>query len=549
MLRSEEPKGISARPAKVFARSSESGPTLPNVNLVIVHCHFRPGGVRRVIELAVPALAASWRPRLQRVVLLGGEAPNPGWLRTVRHSLPRTPIDCAIDSSAGYLSEQRASPASIARRLQTHLEHTLSGVDAADTVVWAHNQGLGRNLLLTRALTDACRRRGVRLVFHHHDWWLDNRWARWPEMRRCGFRTLDAVARTVFPTGPEIRHAVINQSESSILQRQFGTAAEWIPNPAGHWPKVSNVRRNEVAAWLESRLGERAPVWLVPCRLLRRKNLAEAVLLTRWLRPEAWLVTTGGVSSPAEAAYARTLRDAAQREGWRLKLSVLEGVRSGPSVPELMAASEAVLLTSLQEGFGLPYVEAAAAGRPLIARSLPNVAPDLEAFGFEFPQGYDEVQIPLSLFDWPAERARQARLLRNWKASIPASARARIEPPAFLRTGPAPRAVPFSRLTLTGQLEVLRHPPDHSWAHCVPLNPHLEPWRQEAASGRLGITTWPTRADDWLGDAAYARRLGMLLRASPEPVPPDRAVRCQEELLQSKLHARFLYPLLWASKS
>jgi glycosyltransferase involved in cell wall biosynthesis len=519
------------------------------VNLVIVHCHFRPGGVRRVIELAVPALVASWRPRLQRVVLLGGEAPDPDWLYTVRQSLPGIRIDCAIDNSAGYLSEQRASPASIARRLHTHLERTLSGLDAADTAVWAHNQGLGRNLLLTRALTEACRSRGLRLVFHHHDWWLDNRWARWPEMRRCGFRTLNAVGRAIFPTGPDIRHAVINQSESSILQRQFGTAAEWIPNPAGHWPKVSNARRRDAAAWLESRLGERAPVWLVPCRLLRRKNLAEALLLTRWLRPEAWLVTTGGVSSPAETAYARTLQDAAQREGWRLKLSVLEGVRSGPSVPELMAASEAVLLTSLQEGFGLPYVEAAAAGRPLIARSLPNVAPDLEAFGFEFPQRYDEVQICLSLLDWPAERARQQRLFRHWKASIPASARARIETPAFLRPGSAPRAVPFSRLTLTGQLEVLRHPPDHSWSQCVPFNPHLVPWRQEAASGRLGVTAWPSRAEESLGDAAYARRLRTLLQASPGLVPPDRAVRCQEDLLRSKLQARFLYPLLWATES
>ncbi len=317
---------------KVFAPSAESGPTFPNVNLVIVHCHFRPGGVRRVIELAVPALSASWHPRLQRVVLLGGEAPDPDWLRTQRHNLPGIRIDCAIEAAAGYLSEQSATPASIAQRLHTHLEHTLSGLDAANTVVWAHNQGLGRNLLLTRALTDACRRHGVRLVFHHHDWWLDNRWARWPEMRRCGFRTLDAVARAVFPTGPEIRHAAINQSESSMLQRQFGTAAEWSPNPAGRWPTISNARRREAAAWLESRLGERAPVWLVPCRLLRRKNLAEALLLTRWLRPEAWLVTTGGVSSAAEAAYGQTLHQAAQEHGWRLRLSVLHQVRSG--VPE-----------------------------------------------------------------------------------------------------------------------------------------------------------------------------------------------------------------------
>jgi hypothetical protein len=62
-------------------------------------------------------------------------------------------------------------------------------------------------------------------------------------------------------------------------------------------------------------------------------------------------------------------------------------------VPELLAASEAVLLTSIQEGFGLPYVEAAAAGRPLIARHLPNIAPDLHKFGFRLPQAYDEILV------------------------------------------------------------------------------------------------------------------------------------------------------------
>ncbi|OYV85625.1 MAG: hypothetical protein B7Z73_13210, partial [Planctomycetia bacterium 21-64-5] len=39
--------------------------------------------------------------------------------------------------------------------------------------------------------------------------------------------------------------------------------------------------------WLSEQLGDDAPVWLMPCRLLRRKNLAEALLLARWLRPEA----------------------------------------------------------------------------------------------------------------------------------------------------------------------------------------------------------------------------------------------------------------------
>ena len=41
-----------------------------------------------------------------------------------------------------------------------------------------------------------------------------------------------------------------------------------------------------------------------------------------------------------------------------------------------------MMLTSAQEGFGLPYLEAAALRKPLIARHLPNVVPDLLELGF-----------------------------------------------------------------------------------------------------------------------------------------------------------------------
>ena len=129
-----------------------------------------------------------------------------------------------------------------------------------------------------------------------------------------------------------------------------------------------------------------------------------------------------------------------------------------PTVPELLAASETVLLTSLQEGFGLPYLEAAAARRPLIARHLPNIAPDLAKFGFRFPQSYREVQVDPSLFDWRGERERQARLFAEWKSLMPRAASQLAGEPAVLAAGKEPCPVPFSRLTLTAQLEVLAQP-------------------------------------------------------------------------------------------
>src|SRR6185436_12774001 len=151
----------------------------------------------------------------------------------------------------------------------------------------------------------------------------------------------------------------------AILSRQMGDGALWLPNLTE--PSVPSATAHIRASrrWLRNKLAqEEAPVWVSPCRFLRRKNIAEALLLTRWLRPEAWLIVTGAASSADEIPCFRALETAARQHQWRLRLGVLAGGKAGkPGVADLLAVSEVVLLTSLQEGFGLPYLEATAAQR------------------------------------------------------------------------------------------------------------------------------------------------------------------------------------------
>jgi hypothetical protein len=221
-----------------------------------------------------------------------------------------------------------------------------------------------------------------------------------------------------------------------------------------------------------------------------------------------------------------------------------------PTVPELLAASEVVLMTSLQEGFGLPYLEAAAAGRPLLGRMLPNVAPDLNRMGFDFPQSYRDVAVPLDFFDRRAEHARQVHLFRAWKKTLPASCRSWIETPGLLDPTAKLRAIAFSRLTLNAQLEVLARPPAESWQACAPLNPFLSDWRERARAGCLAVTNWPRQSQRWLSGAAYAERLLRLRRPGSQPPLPTRsAVAAQRDFMRARLARENLYPLLWARKA
>lgn len=521
------------------------------MRLVIVHYHLRPGGIRRIIELATPHLVHEAPRPIKRIVLATGQCADRSWYDHFAQQLPGVPVEVLVEPSFNYLSEQRSSPGQITVRLRQALKKLFADSDSENCLVWAHNLGVGRNLLLTRELAGACTVHDIPLVAHHHDWWFDNRWVRWPEMRRFGFRSLTASARVVFPRAANALHVAINHADAAILSRHLGKRALWLANLTEPATPPPAARIRSAHRWLRNKLShDGAPVWLLPCRTLRRKNVAEALLLTRWLRPEAWLVVTGAPSSADEAPYFNALECAGHKHHWRLRLGVLAGDESRkPAVADLLAASETVLLTSIQEGFGLPYLEAAAAQRPLIARRLHNIAPDLHRFGFRFPQAYDEIRVAPELFDWPAERARQQRRFEEWQTTMPAFARARVVKPPLLA---AKRlcAVPFSRLTLTAQLEVLAQPAHKTWATCLPLNPFLATWQQRAAAKKLRVTPWPRSAKSWLGGAAYARRFfAALASKSNSRQPPFSPVKLQSDFIASKLDARNLYPLLWSKNA
>ncbi len=512
--------------------------------LLVVHHHYRPGGVRRVIELATPYVARHAPAPISRVILVGGEAPDETWLSHFQQGMPSTPVEVFLAPALGYAAEQASHPTQLRRDCRKALASLMDRLNGEDTLVWCHNPGLARNLIAVDELARACLRHNLRLVAHHHDWWFDNRWQRWPEFRSHGHSTLQSVAKSLLHPA-WTRHFCINQEDASLLSKWLPGKAAWLPNPGGTPPALPPRDLAHARAWLTGQLGDTSPVWLVPCRLLRRKNIAEALLLARLLRPEAWLVTTGAPSSPDEQTYADRLEQEAQAHEWRLRLSILRPDGSPkPSMTALMAASEAVLLTSAQEGFGLPYIEAALARKPLIARSLPNVAPDLANLGFRFPQYYEELWIDPSLFDSQAEVHRQENLFRQWRSNLPLSCRRHVTPPPLAQHSKV-APIPFSRLTLTAQLEVLHHPLDETWSRCLPLNPWLERWRNRAARGTLQTTAWPRIARTQLSGDGFAARFWQNTPSRPDMRSGvGTPHQCLMDFIRLKVRAEMLYPLL-----
>jgi hypothetical protein len=111
------------------------------------------------------------------------------------------------------------------------------------------------------------------------------------------------------------------------------------------------------------------------------------------------------------------------------------------------------------------------------------------------------------------------------------------------------KSIPFSRLSLEAQFEVLDVAPAESWNACVGLNPFLVDWRRRSATGTLRVSPWPEQADRCLGAEAYARRFARLI--DHEAVPLQRGdkhghgVEAQKDFLKAKFSPEYQYPLLW----
>src|SRR5439155_9365856 len=104
--------------------------------LVIVHSHLRPGGVRRVIELATPHLVNGFAGAITSVTLATGEAADRHWRRLFVGVLKGTPVEFFVEPAFGYFSEQGRSTPTLRGKIQRSLQRLLDPLTVR--VVWAH---------------------------------------------------------------------------------------------------------------------------------------------------------------------------------------------------------------------------------------------------------------------------------------------------------------------------------------------------------------------------------------------------------------------------
>lgn len=260
-------------------------------------------------------------------------------------------------------------------RIQEGLKAALSGAE----VLIAHNVcSLNKNLALTVAIRRMAERSSSpRAVLWHHDLaWTTSRYASelhagypWNVLRS------DLVGA---------KHVTVSEWRRQELAELLGIEASSIHViPDGLDPSAmlkTEVQSQQIARRL--RLLEADPLVLMPVRITPRKNIELAIRvlgsLVRLL-PAARLVVTGplGAHNPTNREYLhRLLR---LRHELQLDDAVHILAESEPDpLPDSVIAdfyeiSDALILTSTEEGFGIPVLEAGLARIPVFCTDIPSL--------------------------------------------------------------------------------------------------------------------------------------------------------------------------------
>ncbi len=346
------------------------------MRVAIVHYHLKRGGVTRVVENTLGRLLE----RGVEVVVLAEEASG---LDARFASLVATVPELAYQTGA-----ERVAASDLERGLRDAARNALGG----DPDVWhVHNHHLAKNTSLTEVVSEMAIKRD-RLLLHIHDFPEDGRASNYQALRDDLGAGVDKNLRSrLYPVGERVLYGVLNGRDHQALLHA-GIPAERMRLLANPVKATEPFSQSDPVPGLSYE-----ELILYPTRAIRRKNLGE-LLLWAAMAPEG---RHFGCTLAPDNPQARPIYDrwVACAQDWALPVSFELGNRDDLSFPELMGAANALVTTSVAEGFGLGFLEPWVFGRPLVGRNLPLITKDFTQIGLALNDLYDRVDVPLSWLD------------------------------------------------------------------------------------------------------------------------------------------------------
>lgn len=334
-----------------------------------------------------------------------------------------------------------------------------AGCELDQTILHWHNHSLGKNAAAPIAIEVLASEYGFRTLLQLHDFAEDFRPENYVKLIHAAQASdTEPVNRYLYPINSMIRYATLTSGDADLLRHVGIPAAkiDVLPNgvqlPAGERPDATDALNKIRAA---AQLPADSSWCVYPVRGIRRKNVGEFMLLSRWMPDNMYSGLTLPPTTPIERASYERWKHLGSKLAPRTVFDA--GTFDGISFLDNLAASSFILSTSAAEGFGMAFLEPWLANRGVVARRLPHVTDDFGRAGVKLNRLYDAVWIPGST-EWIAECRKETQQIfdQAWQ-----SLATRLDTTFALQWNDPPehlsgQAIDFAQLTTNRQIEVLK---------------------------------------------------------------------------------------------
>ncbi|MDP3851426.1 MAG: HAD family hydrolase [Luteolibacter sp.] len=334
------------------------------MKVAIVHYHLGHGGVSKVIAAHSRLMGGHGIPH---VILAGPSQEDPPAGLPVR-IVGGLAYSSTVGDPTVLLNELRAA--------------ACEALGQAPDIWHFHNHSLGKNPQVPEVVA-LLAAENERLLLQIHDLAEDGR----PENYR-----MIAECRKLYPISPRVRYAFMNLRDMGIFTgaglpvEHADVLVNPIPLVAGNQPVDS-----------------RDPIIFAPVRGIRRKNLGELVFLAALAPEGARFAVSRAPSNPAALPVHDAWRRFAKQHRLPIGFDVVDRFSpdcgASADFESWVAHSTHLVTTSVAEGFGLPFLEAIALGKPLIGRNLPHIAAEHARHGIRPGNLYYRILIPAEWVD------------------------------------------------------------------------------------------------------------------------------------------------------
>jgi glycosyltransferase involved in cell wall biosynthesis len=363
------------------------------MKIAIAHYHLNRGGVTQVIANHLRSLDAATEAGPLRVALLyGGRKQD--WPDDLASGLKN--LDATLHTVEGldYDTDAEARPDQLAQAMQSTLQQI--GFTAEDSVLHVHNHNLGKNASLPGALHRLAVG-GYPLLLHIHDFAEDYRPDNYGRLTKSlAIEDPADLAAILYPQASHIHYAVLNGRDRNVLAGA-GTdpnRLHYLPNPVAAFGDLPSREAARCKLAVHVPALEKGRFILYPVRGIRRKNLGETVLWSALADADTHVGVTLAPLNPVEQRSYEMWKGLAGQLKLRCHFEV--GTLDGVGFYDNLAAANAILTTSVAEGFGMVFLESWTAGRALVGRDLPEITADFVQAGVDLGLLYSALRVPLA---------------------------------------------------------------------------------------------------------------------------------------------------------